>query len=156
MPAVLGGRPQCTALTINGRRCNAVANTGDVCKIHAKRACSDDYAPDRVYEAGIIYALTDRRNGEVRYIGQTVMQPGERLAGHLQTPPCTAFREWLVECGRQVDIAVLREGVPADVLDVAEHEAIRAHLEAGCALVNAAGVTRPFRRYPASRRPMSR
>ncbi|MCG6496649.1 hypothetical protein [Kitasatospora sp. A2-31] len=153
MPAVLGGRPQCTALTVTGRRCNAVANTGDMCKTHAERASSGAYVPDRTYAPGIVYALVDRRNGDVRYIGQSVRPPGERLAGHLLSPPSIAFRAWLAECGRQVDIRVLREGVPDDGLDAAEHEEIRAHLDAGCNLLNEAGVTRPFRGFPASRRP---
>ncbi|GAA1592541.1 hypothetical protein GCM10009678_94480 [Actinomadura kijaniata] len=153
MTAVLGGRPQCIALAISGRPCNAVANTGDMCKIHAERVHREAYRPDRKYEPGIVYALVDRRNGEVRYIGQTTMQPGQRLAGHLLSPPGMAVRNWLAECGRQVDIKVLREGVPNDGLDDAEHAEIRAHLQAGCALLNESGVTKPFRGYPASRRP---
>ncbi|MEV7416487.1 hypothetical protein [Streptomyces sp. NPDC089919] len=147
MPAILGGRPQCTALAMSGRRCNAVANTGDTCKIHAERARRGAYQPDRQYRPGIIYALTDRWTGGVRYIGQTNRPPAERLAQHLHAPPNQAFRRWLTACDQQVDVKVLRDGVPASEMDAAEYTAIRAHFEAGCDLLNEAGVTRPFTGY---------
>lgn len=89
---------------------------------------------------GTIYVLVDPRTNEVRYIGQTTKPIEVRLAGHLAAP-APLVRAWIEELsfeGYTPQIVPIRENVPADRLDEAEKEEIRAHAERGD-ILNVAG-----------------
>lgn len=82
---------------------------------------------------GTIYALIDPRTNTVRYIGQTTKPIEVRLAGHLAAP-APFVRSWIEElsfAGCTPQISPIREDVPADQMDEAEKEEIRAHAERG-------------------------
>lgn len=80
---------------------------------------------------GTIYGLVDPRTYEVRYIGQTTKPIEVRLAGHLAAP-APLVRAWIEELsfeGHTPQITLIRQDVPANQLDEAEKEEIRAHAE---------------------------
>ncbi|GAA3384532.1 GIY-YIG nuclease family protein [Streptomyces racemochromogenes] len=89
---------------------------------------------------GRIYALSDPRDGVVRYVGQTTKALEERLAGHLSSP-ASKVAPWIAEL-REAGIAplitILREDVPVAELLVAEREEITRRVVAGEPLLNQA------------------
>lgn len=86
-------------------------------------------------ETGTVYALTDPRDGSVRYIGQTT----KTLAERLRSGYAPRVRSWIEELrtdGLAPQIAAVREGVPADDLLAAEAEEITRIIAAGGTLLN--------------------
>jgi hypothetical protein len=87
---------------------------------------------------GIIYGLTDRRIGEIRYVGKTTMSVQQRLLGHLKDArkfTGTHKRHWIHSIGLDnVGITVL-ETTTLDKLDDAEIRWI-AELRKSCSLTN--------------------
>ena len=84
---------------------------------------------------GTIYSLTDPRDGQVRYIGQTTKTLAARLSGGY----APRVRAWIAEVratGGRPLIAAVREGVPADQLLDAEREEITRILVEGGTLLN--------------------
>ncbi len=134
---------RCAAHSQGGRPCNGIVKTGDMCWHHAKQAREGKWLSDRTYRPGIVYALIDRRDGRIRYIGQTMGSPGARFSEHRHGSTSPRLSAWIRECGSQVDLVVLHEGVPSQDILVTEYREIRAHVDAGCDLLNGAGVTSP-------------
>lgn len=85
-----------------------------------------------------MYALVDPRDGETRYIGQSVQPLGVRLGGH-RKHPSPRMRQWLDELhvhGVRPQITVVRDRVPYAELDSAEREEIAAAVHQGKELLN--------------------
>jgi hypothetical protein len=89
-------------------------------------------------ETGTLYALTDPRDGTVRYIGQTTRSLAARLAGHL-TKPAPRVGAWIAELlneGLEPGIVSLRERLPAGSLRAVERAEITRRLLSGESLLN--------------------
>lgn len=87
---------------------------------------------------GTVYGLTDPRNGEIRYVGQTVQTLPKRLHGHLGKPMSTVG-PWIAELkadGLKPLIVALRENVPQPELRSAERAEITRILVGGGTLLN--------------------
>jgi hypothetical protein len=87
---------------------------------------------------GIVYTLTDPRDGAIRYVGKTVKNPDERLAQHLGAPTNPAMRIWLTSLGAQgllprMDAVAT---VTVDKLDAEEARQIQRYAKQGNRLFN--------------------
>ena len=88
---------------------------------------------------GTIYTLTDPRDGQIRYVGQTKQTPLDRLAGHLASASNPAMRVWFNALALQgltprIDtIATPR----LNQMDAEERRQIEEHAKAGHRLFNA-------------------
>lgn len=88
---------------------------------------------------GIVYTLTDPRDGAIRYVGKTIKSPLERLAQHLGSPTNPAMRVWLASLGGQGLLPRMDTiaTVAADKLDGEEARLIKKHAKDGHRLLNA-------------------
>ena len=87
---------------------------------------------------GIVYTLTDPRDGAIRYVGKTVKNPLERLAQHLGAPTNPAMRVWLNSLGGQGLLPRMDTiaTVAGDKLDAEEDRQIKKHARDGHRLLN--------------------
>src|ERR1700744_2829790 len=91
---------------------------------------------------GTVYGLYDPRNGELRYIGQTILSPNRRLSAHMSASNLKANRHstsWLSELkglGLKPDLKSLAEANSRDNLDALEIAIIAQAKEDGAYLTN--------------------
>lgn len=87
---------------------------------------------------GIVYTLTDPRDGSIRYVGKTIKAPLERLAQHLGAPTNPAMRVWLTSLGGQGLLPRMDTiaTVAGDKLDAEEASQIKRHARDGHRLLN--------------------
>lgn len=87
---------------------------------------------------GSIYALSDPRDGVIRYIGKTTQGLAERLAGHLASPTNPAMRVWINGLTASGSIPRIRlvTTAPVDQLDSEEQRQIERHAAEGHPLLN--------------------
>jgi hypothetical protein len=88
---------------------------------------------------GIVYTLTDPRDGAIRYVGKTINQPLERLAQHLSAPTNPAMRVWFTSLGNQGLLPRMDTiaTAPGDKLLAEEARLIKNHAKDGHRLLNA-------------------
>lgn len=81
---------------------------------------------------GIVYTLSDPRDGAIRYVGKTTKAPLERLAQHLSSPTNPAMRVWLTGLGSQGLLPKMDTiaTVAAERLDAEESKQIAKHAKA--------------------------
>ena len=88
---------------------------------------------------GCIYGLYDPRDGELRYIGQTIQPLRRRLKGHCNETPRGHKSNWvrsLLSLGLKPDIRLIREASCLEDLDRLEDEIISEMRSAGANLTN--------------------
>lgn len=59
-----------------------------------------------------IYALYDKRDGLVRYVGKTASSMSKRLDGHFKRSNNFAMQKWLADAGRGNVIPIILECAP--------------------------------------------
>ena len=96
----------------------------------------------KMVQVGYIYALTDPRDGQIRYVGQTSVALSSRLASHMRDAGCQRYQfhrvRWiraLVTNGLRPSIVRLTE-VPLSMLDSAERFWIKTLRGWGARLTN--------------------
>lgn len=92
---------------------------------------------------GCIYAIVDPRDSSVRYIGQTTIQPAERLRQHCAAKKTENLEKWewiheLRQVGLKPEIKVLEEQIPIHDLYLRERHWVLVHVSRGTTLVNMA------------------
>ena len=96
------------------------------------------------HETGYIYYLMDPETDAVRYVGQSVQQPGVRFSGHLYNSKrhgraidCPRKKQWIKNLQpEKPKIVIAEEGIPLSELGKRERKHIADKLAEGADLLN--------------------